>query len=173
MQPALGIRLARGGAFALLFLVACPRQAPVADGGGNSKPAAPAALPPLELRLTGAPEQSWEVPLRTGELPTVAPSRTLQVRSNLPLRNYRLRILDESDRVLESDDREVSSGAKGLLYAIALEAPLQPGHRYTVLLDAQGPGPIEDSSGRSWAESRFTLQTAGTRERPSQRRRHR
>jgi hypothetical protein len=76
-------------------------------------------------------------------------------------------VLDEADRVLASDDREVSSGPDGLVYGMALGAALESGHRYTILLDAQGPGSIVDASGRIWAETRFGVQVAGMREKPS------
>ena len=90
-------------------------------------------------------------------------TQALDVTANLPLHNYRLRILDELDRALASDDTpEVMS--PGLHYHVALLSPLRSGHRYTVLLDAQSGASLDDGSGAPVAEKRFEFHTEGERE---------
>lgn len=104
-------------------------------------------------------------------------TQTLDVTANLPLHNYRLRILDELDRALASDDVPDETGT-GLRYHIGLLTPLRPGHRYTVLLDAQSGATLDDGSGVVLNEQRLEFRTEGERERdaPAKRpskRRHR
>ena len=90
-------------------------------------------------------------------------TRALDVTANLPLQNYRIRIFDEVDRALASDDiPEEASG--GLRYHVGLLAPLRAGHRYIVLVDAQNGVVFEDSNGAIQTERRFEFRTEGDRE---------
>jgi hypothetical protein len=90
-------------------------------------------------------------------------TKSIEVTANLPLHNYRVRVLDELDRALPSDD--VSDEAQGQLrYHISLLAPLRSGHRYTVLLDAQSVATLDNGSGAALNEQRFEFRTEGERE---------
>jgi hypothetical protein len=90
-------------------------------------------------------------------------TKSLEVRANLPLRNYRLRVLDELDRALASDD--VPEETQGpLRYHISFLAPLRSGHRYAVLLDAQSGATLDDGTGTALNEQRFEFRTEGERE---------
>lgn len=115
-------------------------EVPLLDGGTVRQPLDPAAAPFLPV------------------------TRTLFIAANLPLHNYRVRILDELDRALASDDVPEET-AGGLRYQVSLLAPLRLGHRYTVLLDAQSGATLDDGSGRALAEQRFEFRTDGERER--------
>ncbi len=90
-------------------------------------------------------------------------TQALDVTANLPLHNFRLRILDELDRALASDDIPEMTPS-GLRYHVALLSPLRPGHRYTVLLDAQSGATLDDGNGVPVSEQRFELRTEGERE---------
>jgi hypothetical protein len=103
-------------------------------------------------------------PLDLAAAPFVPVTRALLIAANLPLRNYRLRILDELDRTLASDDVPEDTLA-GLRYQVVLLAPLRLGHRYTVLLDAQSGVTLDDGNGRALPEQRFEFRTEGERER--------
>jgi len=87
------------------------------------------------------------------------------VESNRALRNVRIRVLDESDRALESDDVPEESPS-ALRYHIGLLRPLEPGHRYAVLVDAQSGATFEDGTGKEVPEQRLEFRTSGERERP-------
>lgn len=149
--------------------VACgcrPRSETVAADAGP--PAhADAGGPPVELQLRievklsdGGVVRELLDPAAVILLPV---TQALDVTANLPLHNYRLRILDELDRALASDDTpEVMS--TGLLYHVAFLSPLRSGHRYTVLLDAQSGASLDDGSGVPVAEKRFDFHTEGERE---------
>lgn len=91
-------------------------------------------------------------------------TQALDVTATLPLHNYRLRILDELDRALASDDIPEPTST-GLRYHVALLSPLRSGHRYTVLLDAQSGATLDDGSGAPVNEQRFEFHTEGERER--------
>lgn len=158
------------GVWALaLGATGCPRRtqpagpdvgpvAAVVDAG----PAVPLALD-LEVALPdGGTERHALLGLET---PVVSPSRQLLVESNRPLHNARIRVLDESDRALESDDVPEESPT-ALRYHLDLLKPLEPGHRYVVLVDAQSGATFDDGSGKEVPEQRLEFQTSGERERP-------
>jgi hypothetical protein len=96
-------------------------------------------------------------------LPLVPVTQALELTANLPLHNYRLRIFDEIDRALASDDVPEETPA-GLRYHVALVAPLRAGHKYTVQLDAQSGATLDDGSGAALDERRFDFRTEGERE---------
>jgi hypothetical protein len=101
-------------------------------------------------------------PLDTSNSALLPPTQALEVTANLPLHNYRLRILDELDRALASDDTPEETGT-GLHYHIALVAPQRSGHRYTVQLDAQSGATFDDGSGVALNEMRLEFRTEGER----------
>ncbi|HMK73642.1 MAG TPA: hypothetical protein VK454_09910, partial [Myxococcaceae bacterium] len=139
-------------------------------------PDASVSSPPVALEI------GLEIPLPDGGVlrrqldpsaAVVVPvTRLLELTANLPLRNYRLRLLDELDRALASDDvpEELPSA---LRYHVTLLAPLRPGHRYAVLLDPQSGATLDDGQGRPLPEQRFEFRTEGERERdPPPKRKH-
>lgn len=182
---------ARRGFWFALFLVAevlllggCPRpaspgtdagelagdgSAAVADGGSGS---GLAVLPaPLQLvivaRLGDGGERSVEF---DGGRPIIEPAIGLSVRSAVGLRNARLRLLDEADRVVPSDDAPGDAGATGFDYSMRFVAPLQPGYRYALTLDAQAGSTALDAWGREVPEQRLELQISGDKPRPADKR---
>jgi hypothetical protein len=144
----------------------------------QSRPAVHDAGPSLSLASTdaGAPralELHLEALLADGGValvqldpstPAVLPvTRSLEVTGNFAPHNYRLRILDELDRALPSDDLADETDG-GFRYHIALLAPLRSGHRYTVLLDAQSGATFDNGNGAPLDEERFEFRTEGERE---------
>jgi hypothetical protein len=144
----------------------------------HSRPAERDAGPPLSSASTdaGSPralELHLEARLSDGgvarvlldpSMPALLPvTQALDVTGNIALHNYRLRILDELDRALASDDL-ADETQEGLRYHIALLAPLRSGHRYTVLLDAQSGATLDNGNGAPLDEERFEFRTEGERE---------
>ncbi|HEY3586970.1 MAG TPA: hypothetical protein VGK85_07455 [Myxococcaceae bacterium] len=158
----------------------CTRPVPVAvpDAGATVALVDAGPVIPLTLDLlVDLPDGGTERYALLGlETPVVSPTRLLLVESNRPLHNARIRVMDESDRALESNDvPEESSTA--LRYHIELLRPLEPGHRYAVLVDAQSGATFDDGSGKEMPEQRLEFRTSGERERPKaapqrKRRRH-
>jgi hypothetical protein len=151
----------------LLALSACQSRPAVHDAGpqlstANGDADAPLALElQVEARLPDGGVARASLDSSTAALLPV--TQSLDVTVNLPLHNYRLRILDELDRALASDDSpEEARGS--LRYHIALLAPLRSGHRYTVLLDAQSGSTLDNGSGVALNEQRFEFHTEGERE---------
>ncbi len=103
------------------------------------------------------------MPLDPTTPPVLPVTQSLDITGNFALHNYRLRILDELDRALASDDLAEETQV-GLRYHIALLAPLRSGHRYTVLLDAQSGATLDDGNGAPLDEGRFEFRTEGERE---------
>jgi hypothetical protein len=103
------------------------------------------------------------VPLDPSAAALLPATQVLDFTANLPLHNYRLRILDEIDRALASDDipEDVPGG---LRYHVRLLAPLRAGHHYTVALDSQTGTTLEDGTGSALNEQRFEFRTEGERE---------
>ncbi len=151
-----------------LVATGCPRTQPAAPDAGpvaavvDAGPTVPLALDLLATLPDGGTERHALLGLET---PVVSPSRQLLVESNRPLHNARIRVLDESDRALESDDVPEESPT-AFRYHIDLLKPLEPGHRYAVLVDAQSGATFDDGSGKEVPEQRLEFQTSGERERP-------
>lgn len=95
--------------------------------------------------------------------PIIEPTSGLELHSSMALRNYRVRLFDESDRALVSDDTAEETPS-GLLYRLTLPAPLKAGHRYTLVVDAQTGTAMLDAQGREVADLRAAFQIAGEKE---------
>jgi hypothetical protein len=157
---------------ALLLLLeaatACRPRVETPDAGPLAAPMRPDAGPLVILSLhleASLPDGgTLSEPLDATTTPLFPVVQTLLITSNLPLHNYRLRILDEVDRALASDDVPEETGS-GLRYRVALLSPLRPGHRYTVLLDAQSGTTLDDGRGVALNEQRFEFRVEGERER--------
>jgi len=159
-------RVARGQAtlFALAISTACaPKPGPPDAGHGLLIDAGSPVVLELQIELRLPDGGTIREVLGPSPGPMVPVTQELFVTANLRLRNYRLRVLDEVDRALASDDIPEGTVA-GLRYHISLLSPLRSGHRYTVLLDAQNGTNLEDGTGRTLDELRFDFHTAGERE---------
>jgi hypothetical protein len=66
---------------------------------------------------------------------------------------------------LSSDDL-FEEADPALNYRILLHEPLKPGHRYTLVVDAQSGAEILDSQGNAHPDQRLEFQVAGEREKP-------
>lgn len=144
-----------------------PVETAIADGG----PMVPLAIDLVVSLPDGGTERHALLGLET---PLVSPSRRLRVECNKPLHNARIRVMDESARALESDD--LPEDAPGALhYRIDLLRPLEPGHLYAVLVDAQSGVTFDDGSGKAVLEQRLEFRTSGERPKPTpqRKRRHR
>ncbi len=154
--------------FLPLFLAAgChPRSGPT-DAGATPLAAPLDAGHTRALQLQLVVEQTdgglVSVPLDSAAAVVVPVTRALKVTANLPLQNYRLRVFDEIDRALPSDDIPEPT-PNGLSYHVSFLAPLRAGHRYTLLLDAQSGTTFDDGSGGALSEQRFEFRTEGERE---------
>jgi len=157
------------GPWAVALLAAgCPRPQPPAPDAGPPAAVVDAGLVvplAIDLEVTLPDGGTERHPLLGLETPLVSPAQHLVVESNRPLHNARIRVMDESDRALESDDVPEES-ATSLRYRIYLLRPLEPGHRYAVLVDAQSGATFDDGSGKEVPEQRLEFRTSGERERP-------
>jgi hypothetical protein len=157
---------------ALLYILvaptACRPRVEATDAGASLVPMRPDAGPVVVLSLhleASLPDGgTLSEPLDATTTPLFPVVQTLLITSNLPLHNYRLRILDEIDRALASNDVPEET-ASGLRYHVALLSPLRPGHRYTVLLDAQSGATLDDGRGIALNEQRFDFRVEGERQR--------
>ena len=97
-----------------------------------------------------------------GVPPQIESTRLIEATTNVPVHNYRIRVFDEADRAMVSDD--VATEGDHLDYQIHFPTPLQAGHRYVLLLDAQTGDSILDAQGRPQPEQRLEFEVAGPRE---------
>jgi hypothetical protein len=162
-----------------IFCASCrPVPIPPPDAGTDGGTPDAGVLGPFALTLVvTTPDGAMErYPMLGLETPVVLPSTHLSLESNRRLHNARIRVLDESDRALPSDDVWEDT-ADGLRYRIDLLAPLEAGHRYEVLVDAQSGATLDDGTGREIPEQRLEFRTSGERQRPkppaTPKRRHR
>jgi hypothetical protein len=142
-----------------------PQEAPAADAILAAKadaglPAARLVLSVRERLLDGGVEA---IELHPNERTPIEPTQHLELSTNIPLHNYRIRVLDEVDRAMVSDDIAESSDER-LEYRISFHQPLKPGHRYTLVLDAQSGSSFSDPQGNAQPDRRLELQVTGERE---------
>jgi len=164
------------GLLAVLALAGCPRPDASVDAGagagadgadaGVDAGAADAAPPPLKLEVRyQAPDAGLALIdfVPGGDRPSIEPTSQLEVSTNIGLQNYRVRLFDEIDRAMTSDDQMEEPGDK-MRYRIQLPTPLKAGHRYALVLDAQTGSAIADSAGRLYPDQRLEFTIAGARE---------
>lgn len=169
------MRLLRRGLLAICastLLAGCPSKQPAgpADGGVVEAPAPDAgagtpATPPASFvvqyqRGDGGMEP---IALAADERPTIESTSVLEIRSSIGLRNYRIRLFDEAERAMVSDDTAEET-PNGIIYRISLPTPLKSGHQYTVVIDAQTGASFTDTLGREIQDLRFEFQVTGEKE---------
>ncbi len=93
----------------------------------------------------------------------IEPTQQLDLSADAPLQNYRIRVLDESDRAVISNDVVESTGQR-LEYRISFHEPLKPGHRYTLVLDAETGSSVTELDGTPRPDHRLEFQVNGERE---------
>jgi hypothetical protein len=167
----------------LLFVCACPvRTHPIEDAGLPQGAAVDAGVPdagPAELafnvHVAFADGGEGELPVEPGSRPAIDPPVSLELNASAVLRNYRVRLFDEGDRVVPSDDQAEQADG-GTRYRIRFVDPLKPGRRYALVIDAQSGQAFSDAFGREHPDVRVGFVTSGERERPvksgTRRRRH-
>jgi len=140
------------------------------DGGIVEAPedAGPSTPPPtsftVQYQLANGGMES--IPLALEERPTIESTSVIELRSSMGLRNYRIRLFDEVERAMVSDD-SADETPNGVVYRIAVPTPLKSGHKYTLVLDAQTGTAFTDSLGREIEDLRFQFQIAGEKEAPA------
>jgi len=154
------------GPLVVLSWSACSRPgSPVAGDAGALMGALDAGSLNPELALTlksVLPDGGFApIELQPHARPLIDSTRQLELSTNVALRNHRIRVFDEADRVMISDDQ---SSDQGTDYQITFREPLKPGHRYTLVLDAQTGSSFTDDHGNAQSERRLEFQVSGERE---------
>lgn len=158
---------------AAVFVVGCSQKPSpeTADAGAVTAAAEVDAGPPapvpfqvrVELGLVDGGVQ--DIDFEPGGKPVVDPASSLVVHFNQRVTNFRVRLFDEADRALVSDDTQEDS-ANTINYRIDLKDPLKTGHRYALVLDAQTGAAMLDSFGRPVSDVRHEFSVSGEREKP-------
>lgn len=161
------------GALAL-GVAGCPKPSASTEDAGtavvDSLPDAASLLPApalFTLRYTLADAGVESIPVVGEEegRPIVEPTSALELKSSRALHNYRVRLFDEADRALVSDDAAEAS-AEGLVYRLSLPTPLKTGHGYVLVIDAQTGTSMTDAQGHEVADIRMPFQVSGEKEKP-------
>lgn len=161
--------LAAAACCGALVLTGCPdKPAATTDAGTAEAVQAPKTPPPTRFSLSyQAPDAGLaEISLAPDEKPLIEATSVLELRSTHALRNYRVRLFDEAERAMVSDD-DVEESESGLVYRINLPQPLKTGFEYTLVVDAQTGSAFTDTLGREVEELRTTFQVAGEKEKPA------
>lgn len=121
----------------------------------------------LVLSVTAESAQAGTIvlPLEAGSRPEVPQLSKLQITTNLPLQDYRIRVFDEADRAVVSDDSAEALPDR-VRYDIVFPEPLKTGFRYTLVMDAQTGPQILDGLGRTHPDVRLEFRIAGEKEKP-------
>jgi hypothetical protein len=157
----------------LIIAASCTRGAPPADGvaeagqdaGGvtrdaGSVPAADAGLA-FQVLLWTSLDGGGLTPVALGvRSAPIDPVSRLVVEVRPAPADARLRLLDGSDQVVESND-VLAAFDGGLRYELGLLEPLRPGRSYTLLLDAELAAGLEDARGRPLEDVRLGLLVRG------------
>lgn len=155
----------------LVSLSGCRQEAAPDAGTVTVPPDAGTALPALPERLelkvrAEIPDAgTLDVPFEPGVVPELPPAEALEVTTNLLLTNYRIRLFDEIDKAMVSDDTPEAL-TDSIRYRIQLPTPLKTGHGYTLVIDAQTGDQVIDASGRAHPEQRLEFRIAGEKEKP-------
>jgi hypothetical protein len=115
------------------------------------------------------------IPFHEQARPMIAPTQELEIETSELLENYRIRLFDEAERAMVSND-EAEQRGNTILYRIHLPTPLRTGHRYALILDAQSGSVVTDASGRIHPDQRLEFQVAGEKQKdapPSRKKRRR
>jgi len=151
----------------LAVFAACPSPKPKPEvDAGTPADAGPPPPPPLklEVRYQAADAGMSLIDFAPdGARPLIEPTSQLELSTNIGLQNYRVRLFDEVDRAMASDDQMEEPGDR-VRYRIQLAAPLKTGHKYALVVDAQTGSAIADSSGRLYPDQRLEFAISGPRE---------
>ncbi len=176
--------LLRGAAAAFLVVGGCskPEAPPLAPDAGAPQPvdagepdaafdAGLAQVPAsteltLEILAFAADGGSTPIDAQPGARTVVDAPARLEVAVRPGLANYRIRVFDDAERIVESDDEAVPDGPGRLSYRIAFAAPLQAGRHHSLVLDAQTGEGLVDRAGVKHPDLRIEFQTAGAKESP-------
>lgn len=89
-------------------------------------------------------------------------TRGLQVDFAVQLPDFRVRIFDDHDAVVESDDSLALVEDAGASYRLELKQALKPGHRYLLMVDPEVGSVLVDDHGHSWDEFKTWLRVRGS-----------
>ncbi|MHB8872313.1 MAG: hypothetical protein ACYC8T_01375 [Myxococcaceae bacterium] len=160
---------------AVAALSACPEPVPSADAGPPPTDAGAdagfdAGALPIELtfslRAGLADGGNAVLQLQPGTRPLIDPPIELELVVHPQLKNYRVRVFDEADKIVESDDQADDSRPGQLDYRIRFLTPLQTGRRYSLVFDAQTGEALVDSAGVKHPDQRLEFQIVGEKQRP-------
>lgn len=132
----------------------------IEDAGTAAATEPPPAVLHLVVRYLAPDAGMTPIPFEDGARPVIEPTTRLEVATNLALQNYRVRLFDEVERAMVSDDEAEDLGDR-TLYRILLPTPLKTGHRYSLVLDAQTGSAVADALGRTHADQRMEFMVAG------------
>lgn len=151
-----------------LGILGCPSEKRVAEpDAGAEIPDAGATPEPFAIEIIGEAADAGTVVLDpdSDEVPMLPAVHTLELSTNAPIRDWRIRVFDEADRVVISDDT-FEMTPSGLQYRIVFPEPLKTGYRYTLLLDAQTGVSVLDAEGEPLPDHRIEFQIEGEKQKP-------
>ncbi len=157
----------------VLMLTGCPspvgpeaRDAAAAVEVDSGAAALPDAGPAVPATLT--PTGAWKLSdggtraliISPAGRAEIGPAVGLELTLPAPLVDFRLRLLDGRDMVLESDDTFTASDA-GIEASLRFLEPLKPGRDFALQLDAQLGTEVTDVNGRRYEDFEHRFHTEG------------
>jgi len=146
-----------------LALAGCKTETPPPAPPVPAEPPEPPPPPPPEdapftAAAVGAAGERVEI-APDGSSADVPPDARFELRSEVAFRSVRVRLLDDRDRLVPSDD-EIAIG-RGTTVTLQPVAPLEPGESYRILIDDPRERMPRDIEERQWVPRsfRFTVAT--------------
>lgn len=168
------------GVLVALLVSACPSRTepqvvdsgPEPDAGFGVVDAGPPLPVTLTPELSGGLSDGGVVAIVADT--EIEPITSMTVALPMPLKDFRIRVLDWRDQVVVSDDELM---ADGKTYLVTFAEPLKTGHSYRVALDAELGPIVTAESGQEVDDWELKFKIAGeivpeAPARPSRRKRH-
>ncbi len=135
--------------------------APLPDAGPLvvAPPAEPPGPAPLTLTVKALSRDQERPLVRGGDNDGLPIDLKLSLELP-PLKDFRVRLFDDSDKAVPSGDRSEAT-SESVRYLLTPAEPLTPGSRYALLVDGLSEDLPKDSAGRSYQLVRIELKTAG------------
>jgi hypothetical protein len=164
-------------AVGISVFVACPKPSEPVDAGApvvvadasvdagqidgsTAADAGDAGPPRFSFALSARSDAGVETITVVNEAAELDSASSLKLEIPVKLKDFRVRLFDDHEQVVPSDDVADVDDA-GVRYQADLLQPLRSGRAYTLMIDAEVGPELRDDLGRAWDDVRLSLKVRG------------